>query len=176
MRIISGKYKGKRIIAPKSIKARPTTDFAKESLFNILDHQIDFDGLEVLDLFGGTGNIAYEFASRGALSVTSVDISIDSYKFINSFAFENQLPVKGVKYDVFKYLRKSIRQYPLIFADPPYSNKKIKEIPGLIFEYDWLMDDGILIVEHGRETDYSAEPNYIETRTYSKVHFSFFKK
>lgn len=175
MRIISGKYKGKKINVPNDIKARPTTDFAKESLFNILEHKLDFTSIDVLDLFAGTGNISYEFASRGARSITSVDMALSSYKFINSFAHDNNMPIKCIKHDVFKYLTKPNGDFDLIFADPPYSLKNIPSIPDLVFSNNWLKPEGILIVEHGKETDLSQHPKLIETRIYSRVNFSFFQ-
>ncbi len=176
MRIISGTHKGRSIIAPKQIKARPTTDFAKESLFNILENQIDIEGIKVLDLFGGTGNISYEFASRGAQEVISVDKSMDSYKFINTFAHENKLAVKCVKSDVFKFLNKPKDAFPIVFADPPYALRNIITLPKVIFDNNWVAPGGLLIIEHGKETDYSKEPFYKETRVYSRVNFSFFMK
>lgn len=174
MRIISGTHKGQTIVAPKQIKARPTTDFAKESLFNILENKVDIEGIKVLDLFGGTGNISYEFASRGASEVLTVDKSMDSYKFINTFAHEHNLAVKCVKSDVFKFLNKPKDSFPLIFADPPYDLKNIKTLPEVIFANNWVDPDGLLVIEHGKETDFSKEPNYQYTRTYSRVNFSFF--
>ena len=175
MRIISGRFKGKKVVAPKSIKARPTTDFAKESLFNILEHKIDYQGLEVLDLFAGTGNISYEFISRGAEKVTSVDQALSSYKFINSFAHENDMNIKCIKADVFKYLTKSGKSYPVIFADPPYAIKHLEKIPDIIFENNWLEEGGLLIVEHGQETDFSGHERLVDQRVYSRVNFSFFE-
>lgn len=175
MRIISGKFKGKKIIAPKSIKARPTTDFAKESLFNILENKVDFGGMDILDLFAGTGNISYEFISRGANSVTSVDMALSSYKFINSFAHDNEMNIKCVKADVIKFLKRKGISYPLIFADPPYALKNIDQLPDLVFENNWLEDNGLLIIEHGQETDFSEHPRLIDHRVYSRVNFSFFE-
>lgn len=176
MRIIRGKYKGRRFNPPKSIKARPTTDFAKESLFNVLENQIDFDDLNVLDLFSGTGNISLEFASRGASSVLSIDNSYHSVKFINQQAKEWELPVRSYKNNVFKFLKKPIGSYDLIFADPPYAMDDIDKIPGLIFNSDLLKPDGLLIVEHGQESDLSDQEFFIEKRTYSRVNFSFFHR
>lgn len=176
MRIISGTHKGKSIVAPKQIKARPTTDFAKESLFNILENKVEIEGLKILDLFGGTGNISYEFASRGAESVLTVDKSMDSYKFINTFAHENELAVRCVKSDVFKFLNKPKDSFPLVFADPPYALRNIITLPKAIFDNNWVAPDGLLIIEHGKETDYSKEPFYVETRVYSRVNFSFFER
>ncbi len=175
MRIISGKFKGKKVVAPKSIRARPTTDFAKESLFNILEHKFDFHGDDVLDLFAGTGNISYELISRGADRVTAVDMALSSYKFINSFARENEMNIKCVKADVFKFLKRGGNSYPLIFADPPYALKNLELIPDLIFENSWLEPHGLLIIEHGQETDFSNHPRRVDHRTYSRVNFSFFE-
>ncbi|CAG5086264.1 16S rRNA (guanine(966)-N(2))-methyltransferase RsmD [Parvicella tangerina] len=175
MRIISGKFKGKRIIAPKSIKARPTTDFAKESLFNILEHKFDFQGADVLDLFAGTGNISYELISRGAAHVTAVDVSLASYKFINTFAHENEMNIKCIKADVFKFLKRQQNSYPLIFADPPYALKEISQLPNLIFDHNWLSSEGLLIIEHSQETSFKDHPRLIDHRKYSRVNFSFFE-
>lgn len=175
MRIISGKFKGKKIVAPKSIKARPTTDFAKESLFNILEHKFDVQNIDVLDLFAGTGNISYELISRGASSVTSVDMALSSYKFINSFAHDNSMNIKCIKADVFKFLKKGGMSFPLIFADPPYALKNVDQIPNLVFDNGWLTDGGLLIVEHGQETDFSAHKRLVDHRVYSRVNFSFFE-
>ncbi len=174
MRIISGKYKGKKIVAPKEINARPTTDYGKESLFNILENRIDLDGIKVLDLFGGTGNISYEFASRGASEVICVDKSMASYKFINTFAHQNNMPLKAIKSDVFKFLSKPLKKFPLIFADPPYQLKNILQLPSSILDNNWLEEDGLLIIEHGKDTDFSKEKLYRETRVYGHVCFSFF--
>ena len=174
MRIISGTHKGRTIVAPKQIKARPTTDFAKESLFNILENKVELEDISVLDLFGGTGNISYEFASRGAKNVLCVDKSMDSYKFINTFAHQHELNVKCVKSDVFKFLHKPYTSFPLIFADPPYDLRNIITLPKVIFDNNWVAPGGLLVIEHGKETDFSKEPNYQYTRTYSRVNFSFF--
>jgi len=174
MRIIRGKYKGRRLNAPKGIKARPTTDFAKEGLFNILDNKIEIIDSTVLDLFTGTGNLSFEFASRGAKSVTAIDQSSLSIKYINKQANEWELPIKAFKNNVFKYLEKPIGTYDIIFADPPYALEGIETIPDLVLKNNLLSEDGILIVEHGRETNFKEHPNLIDSRTYSKVNFSFF--
>jgi len=176
MRVIRGKYKGRRFTPPKSIKARPTTDFAKESLFNVLENQIEFDDLEVLDLFTGTGNISFEFASRGAKSVVSIDMSIHSIKFINQQTNDWDLPIRSYKSNVFKYLVRPIGTYDLIFADPPYALKHIKLLPELVFKSNVLKPEGLLIIEHGQETDLSNHEFFVEKRTYSRVNFSFFKR
>jgi len=176
MRIVSGKYKGKRFVAPKSIKARPTTDFAKESLFNILENRIDLSQATVLDLFAGTGSISFEFASHGVKSVTSVDMSLASYRFVNSFSHENDMCVKAIKQDVFKYIKKDTKQYDVIFADPPYALKKIPDLPAMLLDSGLLKEGGLLIVEHGEEFDLTECEHHQETREYGRVIFSFFKK
>lgn len=175
MRIIRGKYKGRRLTAPKGIKARPTTDFAKEGLFNILENKIEIIDAKVLDLFTGTGNLSFEFASRGAKSVTAIDISPISIRFVNSQAKSWELPIKAFRNNVFNYLAKPIGTYDIIFADPPYALGGIEKIPDLVLNGNLLDPDGLLIVEHGRETDFSKHPNLIDSRTYSKVNFSFFR-
>jgi len=175
MRIIRGTYKGRRLTAPKGIKARPTTDFAKEGLFNILDNRIEIIDATVLDLFSGTGNLSFEFTSRGAKSSIAIDISHVSIRFINEQAKKWELPIKAFKNNVFKFLAKPVGTFDIIFADPPYALEGIEKIPDLILKDNLLSEDGLLIVEHGRETDFSSHPNLIESRTYSKVNFSFFK-
>ena len=175
MRIIRGKLKGKRINAPKSIKARPTTDFGKESLFNILENQISIDQISVLDLFAGTGNISYEFASRGANKIICIDHQKSSINFINDSAKTFDLPIRAIKSDVFKFLKNTEHTFDMIFADPPYDHTKSHEIPLIIFNSSILHNKGLLIIEHGFENDFSSHENFIEKRTYSRVNFSFFK-
>lgn len=175
MRIVSGKYKGKQFFPPKGIKARPTTDFAKEALFNVLNNYISFSEISVLDLFAGTGNISYEFISRGCTNITCIDQSIDSYRFIKKMSVELNTNINVVKADVFKYInKKPVKSFDLIFSDPPYAMGNIEEIPKLIVENNWLNPDGILIVEHDNKTDLSKLNNFTECRNYGKVHFSFF--
>ena len=174
MRIISGNLKGKRIKAPKAIKARPTTDFGKESLFNILENKIHISEIEALDLFAGTGNISFELASRGAKKVFCVDHQRASVDFINLSAQQLDLPILAKKHDVFKFLNNPQTTYDLIFADPPYGHSKTYDIPGIIFNSNILTKNGILVIEHGVENDFSKDKNFIEKRTYSRVNFSFF--
>jgi 16S rRNA (guanine966-N2)-methyltransferase len=174
LRIISGKYKGKRINAPKNIKARPTTDFAKEGLFNILVNSCTIEDANVLDLFCGTGNISLEFASRGATKLTAVDIAGQSVRFVSKMGQELDLNIKTIKSDVFRFLQKHHATYDIIFADPPYDHEKIADIPKLVFENNLLDTNGMLIVEHGEYTDLSKSEHFREKRTYGKVNFSFF--
>lgn len=175
MRIINGRCRGKRIVAPKNLPVRPTTDFAKESLFNILNNQIDFEEITVLDLFSGTGNIAYEFASRGAKEVLCIDQNYQCVSFINktSKILEfNQLA--AFRNDAFKYLTKYPKTYDLIFADPPYQLEKIDQLIDLIFKNKLLNNNGIFILEHDARWDFSTYPYFVQHRKYGHVNFSFF--
>lgn len=177
MRIISGIYKGKRLTAPKTLPVRPTTDFAKEGLFNILHHRIDFEEVTVLDLFSGTGNIAYEFASRGSREVRAIDIDFGCVKFIKKTALELDLPIEAIKMDVFKYIDTATSRYDIIFADPPYAidtNSLIKLIEN-IFANHLLKEDGLLIVEHPKQVNLSEVLNFSESRKYGSSVFSFFR-
>lgn len=177
MRIISGTHKGKAIVAPKNLPVRPTTDFAKEALFNILENNFNIDELDVLDLFSGTGNISYEFASREAKSITSVDQNFNCYNFIRRTAKELQfLAISVIKADVFKFLYNHKKQYDFIFADPPYDLKNIDEIALFVFQFKLLKEDGWLIVEHDKRTDLSKHPNFSQLRKYGNVNFSVFKE
>ncbi|WP_133549979.1 RsmD family RNA methyltransferase [Salegentibacter sp. 24] len=177
MRIISGTHKGKRLMAPKKLPVRPTTDMSKEALFNILNNNFQFSQLSVLDLFSGTGNIAYEFASRGSKEVTVVDINFDCVKFIKKTALELDLNISTIKSDVFKFLEKAYVKADIIFADPPYDLDKEKfiRIPELIFEKNLLNPNGQLIIEHSKHTDLSDISNFIEGRRYGGSVFSFFE-
>ena len=176
MRIISGKYKGKRLIAPKKLPVRPTTDFAKEGLFNILTHRVDFDETSLLDLFSGTGNISYEFGSRGTEDITSVDAHYGCVKYINTISEELDFSIKTVKSDVLKYLSSTSSTFDIIFADPPYSLEQVdfEAIVNKIFERKLLIPDGLLIIEHSKHTDLSKNKYFTEARRYGGSIFSFF--
>lgn len=177
MRIISGKYKGKRLIAPKKLPVRPTTDFAKESLFNILNNHYFFDEISVLDLFSGTGNISFEFASRGCENIHSVDITSSCIQFINKIAKELHFPIKITKADVFKFLEHYTQKSTVIFADPPYDmeQNQFEQLVKLIFSNNLITDNGMLIVEHSKHTDLDHLPNFSSQRKYGGNVFSFFK-
>ncbi|TJY34017.1 16S rRNA (guanine(966)-N(2))-methyltransferase RsmD [Pontimicrobium aquaticum] len=177
MRIISGLYKGRRITAPKKLPVRPTTDMAKEALFNIINNLYYFDDISVLDLFAGTGNISYEFASRGTEQITSVDKDYGCVKFIEKTAEDFNMPIKAVKADVFKYLKTTNLKHTIIFADPPYdfSIDTFSKIPELVFQNQLLEDDGLLIVEHSKHTDLSNLTNYSHSKSYGGNRFSFFE-
>lgn len=176
MRIIGGSLRGLRLNPPKNLPVRPTTDLAKEALFNILQNQIEFEGLRVLDLFSGTGNISLEFASRGAEQVISVDRSIHCVHYLKDTSRQHGLNhIKVYKDDVFKYLQHETEQFDLIFADPPYDLNRIPEIPKIIFEKNILALGGLLIVEHQSLQNLSNHPAFIEQRKYGHSSFSFFK-
>ena len=176
MRIISGQHRGKKITAPKKLPVRPTTDRAKEALFNILGSRLDFTKLKVLDLFTGTGNISYEFASRGVPEITAVDAHLACVKFVKKTASELGMEgLKAIHYDVFKFLPKCWLRFNLIFADPPYDLKNVEELPTLVFEQQLLEEDGTLIIEHSEHSDLSHLPHFSHRRDYGHVSFSFFE-
>ena len=177
MRIISGLYKGRRITAPKKLPVRPTTDMAKEALFNILNNLYYFDDISVLDLFSGTGNISYEFASRGTEQITAVDDNYGCIKFINETAEAFEMSISTIKSDVFKFLEKSKQKHDIIFADPPYDFdvELFSKIPELVFQNQLLEDEGLLIVEHSKHTDLSQLKHYSHSKSYGGNTFSFFE-
>ncbi|WP_425075567.1 RsmD family RNA methyltransferase [Psychroserpens sp. S379A] len=177
MRIISGQFKGRRITAPKKLPVRPTTDMAKESLFNILNNHYYFDEVSVLDLFAGTGNISYEFASRGTEHITAVDDHYGCINFINETSESFNMSIATIKSDVFKYLEKTQQKFTVIFADPPYNFpvEEFSKIPELVFENNLLAENGLLIVEHSKHTDLSHLTNYSYSKSYGGNCFSFFE-
>ena len=177
MHIISGKYKGKRLLAPKKLPVRPTKDFAKEALFNILKNKIDFNEISVLDLFAGTGNISFEFASRSTQEITSVDAYYGCVKYIQKIAEELSFPIKTVKADVVKYIASTDSSFDIIFADPPYNYEihLFEKFIAIIFQNNLLKTNGFLIVEHSKHTDLSMASNFRESRRYGGTVFSFFE-
>ena len=177
VRIISGSYKGRRLHPPASLPVRPTTDFAKEGLFNILNRMIDYEDVRVLDLFAGTGAISFEFYSRGVPAVTAVDIERHCVNFINETA--GQFGMKGlnaVRANYLVFLRRSIERYDVIFADPPYDMPGLAGLPALACASDVLNDGGLLVLEHSDRYSFKNDPNFLETRNYGRVHFTFFRK
>lgn len=177
MRIISGKYKGRRISPPKNLPVRPTTDMSKEALFNILNNQFNFSELKVLDLFAGTGNISYEFASRGCEPITSVDGDMGCVNFIKKTAKEFDFDITPIKSDVFKFLEKSKASYDIIFADPPYGmeQKDFEKLIELVFDNELLEEDGMMIIEHSKHTSLDHMENFSFNRNYGGSVFTFFE-
>ena len=179
MRVISGIYKRRRFDVPHTFKARPTTDFAKENLFNVLcNNYIDFeDGITALDLFAGTGSISIELVSRGCERVISIEKDPQHLAFINQIMREVKtdkcFPMRA---DVFKYIEKCHEQFDFIFADPPYALKELKDIPQLVLESNILKEGGLFIFEHGKDNDFSDNPHFFRHVAYGSVNFTFFKK
>jgi 16S rRNA (guanine(966)-N(2))-methyltransferase RsmD len=195
VRIITGKYKGRHFDIPRSFKARPTTDFAKENIFNVLIQYVDFDEATALDLFSGTGSITLELLSRGCQQVVSVELDRDHHRFICdclakldgrkgddsrrvvATAQENRpknacLPLRG---DVFRFVKSCKQQFDFIFADPPYALKELSTLPDLIFDKQLLKPDGLFVLEHGKDNDFSQHPHFVEHRQYGSVNFSLFR-
>jgi len=177
MRIISGKYKGRRIFPPKGLPVRPTTDMSKEALFNVLNNHFSFEGLKVLDLFSGTGNISYEFASRGSSPITSVDADFGCVKFIKQVAAEYDFNIAATKSDVFAFIEKNKTTYDIIFADPPYGldQKIFEKIVLSIFEKGLLNEEGMMIIEHSKYTKLDHLTNFSFQKSYGGSIFSFFE-
>ena len=177
MRIISGKYKGRRIFPPKGLPVRPTTDMSKEALFNVLNNHFSFEGLKILDLFSGTGNISFEFASRGSTPITSVDGDFGCVKFIKQVAAEYDFNIAATKSDVFAFLEKCKTSYDIIFADPPYGldQKIFEKIVLLIFEKGLLNEDGMMVIEHSKYTKLDHMINFSFQKSYGGSIFSFFE-
>ncbi len=194
MRIITGKYKGRHFDIPRSFKARPTTDFAKENIFNVLTQYVDFEGAVALDLFSGTGSISLELLSRGCQRVVSVEMDRDHHRFIqecvkklgasslsskgaaadtsSSESHGEIIPIRG---DVFRFVKSCKQQFDFIFADPPYALKELATIPDLIFERQLLKPDGIFVFEHGKDNDFHEHPRFVEHRQYGSVNFTLFR-
>ncbi|MCF0212551.1 MAG: 16S rRNA (guanine(966)-N(2))-methyltransferase RsmD [Bacteroidales bacterium] len=175
MRIIAGSLRGRRINPPANLPVRPTTDMARESLFNILNNYVDYEECSVMDLFAGTGAVSLEFVSRGAKDVTSVEINAQCTEFIKQEA--TRLSVGNlhvVRADVFDLLKRAYKKFDIVFADPPYAHEQLAQLPDLIFNQNILTDDGIFILEHPREFDFSEHPHFWQHRAYGKVNFTFF--
>ena len=196
MRIITGKYKGRHFDIPRTFKARPTTDFAKENIFNVLIQYVDFDGAEALDLFSGTGSITLELLSRGCSRVVSVELDRDHHRFIqdclkklgagasvpavrsgsaaadNRETVPNVIPIRG---DVFRFVKSCKQQFDFIFADPPYALKELPTLPDLVINRSLLKPDGLFVLEHGKDYDFSQHPHFLEHRQYGSVNFSLFR-
>ena len=175
MRIIGGRLKGQLIRLPQTYAARPTTDFAREGLFNILGNEYEFEDLKVLDLFGGTGAVSYEFASRGALRVWCVEMARENASFIKREATRLGLDnVTMVRDNVFDFLDICHEKFDLIFADPPYALEGLETIPDKVLSKDILFPECYFILEHGSEHSFKDHPRFKKERVYGRVHFSFF--
>ena len=177
MRIISGKFKGRRIFPPKNLPVRPTTDMSKEALFNVLNNHFSFEGLKILDLFSGTGNISFEFASRGSDNITSVDADFGCVKFIKQIAEEYDFNIAAMRSDVFKFLEKNTNSYDIIFADPPYAldQKTFENIVTLVFQQELLREDGMMVIEHSKYTKLDHMIHFSFKKSYGGSIFSFFE-
>ena len=176
MRIITGQYKGRHFDIPRTFKARPTTDFAKENIFNVINGYVDMEGAQALDLFAGTGSISLELLSRGCAPVVSVEMDRDHAAFIREcmtkLDTKDNILIRG---DVFRFLKSCHQKFDFIFADPPYALKELPEIPRLILEGDLLNEGGIFVFEHGKNYDFSDHPRFLEHRSYGSVNFSIFR-
>ena len=176
MRIITGQYKGRHFDIPRSFKARPTTDFAKENIFNVLQGYIDFEDTSALDLFAGTGSISLELVSRGCSRVISVEADRDHANFIRQcfqkLGEDKDILIRG---DVFRFLKTCKQKFDFIFADPPYALKELPQIPDLVLNGDYLNEGGIFVFEHGKDYDFAKHPRFLEHRSYGSVNFSIFR-
>lgn len=176
MRIITGEYKGRHFDIPRTFKARPTTDFAKENIFNVLGRYIDFEDAEALDLFSGTGSITLELLSRGCSRVTSIEMDRDHHAFIvqclKKLGTERCIPLRG---DVFRFFKSCKAQYDFVFADPPYALKELPQIPQMVIDKDIIKEGGVFVFEHGHNYDFSQLPHFAEHRAYGSVNFSIFQ-
>ncbi len=177
MRIITGIYKGRHFDVPRSFKARPTTDFAKENLFNVLRAYMDFGDVRALDLFGGTGSITLELLSRGCRSVVTVECDRRHFAFIRSciksLEAENATPLCG---DALRFISRCREGFDLVFADPPYALPELGELPERVLGGELLAEGGLFVLEHGKDYDFSDRPGFLEHRSYGSVNFSFFRK
>lgn len=177
MRVITGKYKGKYIGVPPTFKARPTTDFAKENLFNVLRQYLDFEQTEAIDLFAGTGGISLELISRGCPRVVSIEIDPQHFQFIKGI--QRTLGERHwhvVRQDALRIAQKGSQTFDLIFADPPYALHALKDLPRMILDGPLMLPHTLVVVEHGDDHDFEHLPEFVEKRTYGSVNFSFFKR
>lgn len=175
MRIIGGTLKGRRFSPPRHFKGRPTTDFGREGLFNLLRSRLELDGLEALDLFAGSGAVSFELASRGAVAVTAVEQDSGSCRYIQKQAQDFGLDaIRVLRADAFAFLGKAMTQFDLVFADPPYTEPRLDELPGMVHQAGLVAKGGLFVLEHGDRKDFSEAHGFVEMRKYGHVHFSFF--
>lgn len=176
MRIIRGKYGRRRFNVPTNITARPTTDFARENIFNVIENKVDIEGLKCLDLFAGTGAVSFELLSRGAASVTSVEKSPVQAKFIEKVKHElNDNNLRLVRGDALRFIRDSATSFDFVFADPPYDLDGFGDIPGMVLNSKLLHPGSVFIIEHSKKYDFSSLPNFTDHRAYGSVNFSIFE-
>ncbi len=176
MRIITGRYKGRHFDVPRTFKARPTTDFAKENIFNVLTAYIDFEDAVALDLFAGTGSITLELLSRGCRQVVSVELDRDHHRFITDCLKKlGTTACQPLRADVFRFVKGCHTQFDFIFADPPYALPQLPQVPDLIFEHGLLKEGGVFVFEHGKDNDFSQHPRFVEHRSYGSVNFTLFR-
>lgn len=176
MRIIRGKYGKRRFDVPHNITARPTTDFAKENIFNVIENIEDIEGKDVIDLFAGTGAISLEFLSRGAGSVTSVEIAPTQANFIRSVKEKlSDEALRVIRGDVFKFIASARKPYDIVFADPPYDHARFDEIPSLILNSPLVKSGTLVIIEHNNKHDFSSLPEFDQHRSYGSVNFTLFR-
>jgi 16S rRNA (guanine(966)-N(2))-methyltransferase RsmD len=177
MRIISGTYRGRKLHPPANLHLRPTTDFAKEALFNVLNNKVDYEQLRVLDLFAGTGSISYEFVSRGCKSVTALDKEPRCVGFIHSTALDlKMVSLYPVKANAMTFVKQSFDKWDLVFADPPYDLRELADLPELVLGGNILQHGGLFILEHPKKYDFSKIPGFDQHRNYGEVNFTFFRK
>lgn len=177
MRIITGKYKGKHFDVPRTFKARPTTDFAKENLFNVLRAYVDFEDTRALDLFSGTGSITLELISRGCPEVVSVERDRQHFSFIcQALRSLSDPAARPVCADALRYIQRATRSFDLVFADPPYALPELPELPARVLQGALVAPRGIFVLEHGKANDFSQHPMFLEHRAYGSVNFSIFRQ
>lgn len=177
MRIITGLYKGRHFEVPRSFKARPTTDFAKENLFNVLRAYVDFEQTRALDLFGGTGSISLELLSRGCREVVTVERDRRHFAFIAAcFKQLGDPAATPLCADALRFIERCPRQFDLVFADPPYALPELSELPDRVMRGSLLAEGGLFVLEHGKGNDFSARPDFVDHRAYGSVNFSFFRR
>jgi 16S rRNA (guanine(966)-N(2))-methyltransferase RsmD len=175
MRIIAGTLRGRRLNPPANLPVRPTTDMARESLFNILNNYVDYEECSVLDLFAGTGAVSLEFVSRGVKDVTSIDINNACTEYIKSASRQMNIGnIHVVRADVFDLLKRAYKKFDIVFADPPYALQDLPNLPDIVFQSDVLTEDGIFILEHPKEYSFDTNPHFWQHRAYGKVNFTFF--
>jgi len=176
MRIISGSLKGKRFVPPRDFGGRPTTDYARESLFNILHHRLSFSEISFLDLFAGTGAFTYECFSRGATDLTAVEMNTSAARFIQAKCQEFHIAGANIlRQDAFAFIASCRKQYDLVIADPPFAHARLQELPTLVFRQNMLVAGGWLVLEHDSSRIFENEDHFVEERRYGHVHFSFFQ-